>query len=64
MKTYALAIALSALVSCASTTTVTTKTPDGKVTTTVTEKRPPSDGVVTVVTNALLGGFLNVFQSP
>ena len=56
-------IASIALASCASETIVTTKRPDGKETITVTKKQPPSDGIVTTITNALLGGFLNVFQT-
>jgi len=50
------------LVSCASETITTVKTPDGKETTTIVSKKP-QEGIVTAITNALLGGFISVFQT-
>lgn len=63
MKTTLFSLIAAALLSsCATETIVTTKRPDGKETTTVTTKKP-SEGIVTAGFNALLGGFLNVFQA-
>ena len=60
MKHYIFALLLT---SCASQTTTTITRPDGKLITTVVERKAPSDGVITIITNALLGRFLTVFQS-
>ena len=63
MKTLSYLAASIALASCNTTTTTTTQRLDGK-TVTVVVQRQTNDGVITTITNALLGGFLTVFQSP
>jgi len=62
MKTTAAILTAIALASCSTTTTTTTTLADGKSVTTVVKKEP-NEGIVTTITNALLGGFLNVFQA-
>ena len=61
MKTLALIILIPVLLSSCNTTTTVTTQQGGKTVTTVTEKRV-SEGVLTAGINAVLGGFITVFE--
>ena len=61
MKTKMILVSVL-LSACNTTTTTTTQLSGGKTVTVVTEKKA-SEGVITAITNAVLGGFLSVFES-